>query len=415
MDKQEQYRLGMAAYNAGRYEKAIELLTPLASEGTGIQALLSRFYLGQAHYRLGRRLFQDRRFQDATRHFQRASGANVNGGGIARFLAGCFAAEQQYDLAARELEPRLREEPENVKLRIQLALTQYKMGDPIEAVRTLRAGLYQQPDHAELHYQLGVMLAAEQNYAEAERCFEGALAYQPTNAAAYERLAQICGVTQRHDRAMRYLEKAQELDPWNARIAFQLSLLCQSGPNQDHPSTMMAEAPESLPELDKVAIDRLGQAIIEEPDFVTAFLDLPESEVDREVFSALAATIERALENRPEFADLHFHCGAVYERLGRRVEAIEHTEQAVALNPRYVNALIQLADLYRQTDQWAMGVERLEQAVLAGADYPDIHYMLGQLYQAGGRVDHARKAYRRALDLNRNYKAARQALETLRV
>ena len=52
MHRQESYRLGMAAYHAGRYEKAIELLTPLASDGTDRQRhLLCRYYLGQAHYR----------------------------------------------------------------------------------------------------------------------------------------------------------------------------------------------------------------------------------------------------------------------------------------------------------------------------------------------------------------------------
>jgi predicted Zn-dependent protease len=74
-----------------------------------------------------------------------------------------------------------------------------------------------------------------------------------------------------------------------------------------------------------------------------------------------------------------------------------------------------LADLYGQTDQWARGVERLEQAIRAGADDPGVHCLIGRLCQAGGQLDRARQAYKRALDLNENYSAAKEALEALPV
>jgi len=157
------------------------------------------------------------------------------------------------------------------------------------------------------------------------------------------------------------------------------------------------------------------EIVAEEPDFVTAFLSLPESDIDQEVFTTLAAILEDGLQNHPEFADLHYHCGAVYRRLGRRTDAIAHTELAVDINPRYVNALVQLAELYGQTDQWAMGVERLQQAIDAGGDFPDVHLLLGRLYQAGGQPHRAREAFQHALALNDGYESARRSLEALSV
>ncbi|HOW71880.1 MAG TPA: tetratricopeptide repeat protein [Phycisphaerae bacterium] len=413
MSKREQYRLGMSAYNAGRYEKAIELLTPLVTMNSSPQGLLSRFYLGQAHYHLGVRLFETQKYQDATNHFQNAAGVNSNGGGIARFLVNCYVADGRYDMAVRELESMLGQDPGNAGLRIRLALAQYKQGSPLAALSTIREGIARQPDHAELQYQLGIMLAGEDEFAEAERCFEMTIACEPTHAGAYERLAQICAVTGRSDRALEYLEQAHALDPWNARIAFQLSVLGQGeviGGRRERIAWRLPTAPGAA---EPGEIDRLSELLASEPDFVSAFLALPESEVDEEVFSTLAATLERALENHPEYADLHFHCGAVYRRLGRRVDAIEHTEQAVEINPGYVNALIQLAELYSQTDQWAMGIERLEQAIEKGADYPDVHCLIGRLYQTGGQTGRARLAFERALSLNQNYRTAKEALASL--
>ena len=415
MSKRECYRLGMSAYHAGHYEQAIELLTPLACDDGESLALLSRFYLGQAHYRLAIRWFSEQRFSEAACHFQVAARMNTSGGGFARFLAACYIGTRQFHLAARELESMLRREPENVELRIRLALAQYRQGDPIEAMAALREGLCRQPHEAQLHYQLGVMLAAEEDFTEAERSFEMAVVCDPSHAGAYERLAQICSVHGRHARALEYLEKAHELEPLNARLALQLSLLGESQIKTGRRTELAWQVAADAPESDESALDQLGQAIVDEPDFVEAFLSLPESEVDQEVFSTLAATLERALQNRPEYADLHYHCGAVYRRLGRRHDAIEHTERAVQINPKYANALIQLADLYGQTDQWARGVERLEQAIRAGADDPDVHCLIGRLCQAGGQLDRARQAYKRALDLNENYSVAKEALEALPV
>lgn len=414
MNRQERYRLGMAAYRAGRHEKTIELLTPLISDNSSIQqVLLCRYYLGQAHYRLGIRMFERQSYAQATHHFQTAAGLNACGGGFARFLVACHVGSQRFDLAARELDDMLRREPTNVELRIKLALSQYKMGGRLEAMTTLREGLCLEANHAELHYQLGVVLAAENDLAEAERCFEKAVLFDESHAGAYEKLAQVCAAAGRHERAGEHLRKAHGLDPYNARIALALALLGRSQQAGTPRPEIAFNVPIEAPDLDRAAIERLGRIVVQEPDFITAFLSLPGSEIDEEVFSALAAILEQALYNYPEFADLHYHCGAVYRRLGRRIDAIEHTERAVEINPQYVIALIQLAELYGQTDQWAMGVERLEQAIAAGGDYPDVHLLLGKLCQAGGQTDRARRAFQRALDLNGDYQTARDCLSAL--
>lgn len=415
MTNRQRYRLGMSAYNAKRYPEAIENLTPLASSHHRATGLLGRFYLGQAHYRLAIDLFDQGLFQNAASHFQAAARANPSGVGFARFLAACYVGTGRLDLAAHEFEVLLRGDPDDAELRIRLALAQFKQGSPVEGMATLREGIRQQGTNAKLHYQLGVMLAAEDELAEAEQLFEKAIALDPSHAEAYERLGQCCSVNGRHERALHYLQRAHGLNPSNPRIALQLSLLARSMIEAGQEPAIRWGPVVSQPQLDHAAIDRLGEAITAEPDFVEAFLSLPASEVDEEVFSTLAATLEHALQKHPEFADLHYHCGAVYRRLGRNQDAIDHAERAVQINPRYVNALILLAQLYGQTDRWAAGLERLEQAVRAGGNCPDVHFLIGQLCQNGGQPDRARQAYQRALDLKQDYQAAREALDALTV
>ncbi|UCD29968.1 MAG: tetratricopeptide repeat protein [Planctomycetota bacterium] len=413
MNKNRRYRLGMSAYNAGRYREAIEHLTSLVEGEKGTIALLSRFYLGQAHYRLALDCFKEQQYAQATQHFQAAARINPLGGGFARFLVACHVGTGRYDLAGHELENLLARQPDDAGACIRLALIRWKQGSLVEAVTILRQGVHRQPDNAELHYQLGVMLAADDELTEAEKLFEKTVMLDPLHVRAFEKLAHCCALNCRHERAMGYLKRAHELDPSNAGVGLQLNLLAQSMISGEYQPDIEWRMPISGPEFDEMAVDKLGEAITDEPDFVRSFLSLPASEVDEEVFSTLAVTLEHALRKHPEYADLHYHCGEIYNRLGNRVDAIRHVEWAVRINPRYVNALILLAQLYGQTNNWAEGVERLQEAIRKGGDYPDVHYLIGRLYQSGGQQDRAREAYRRALELNEKYQQARDALAAL--
>lgn len=414
MDHTRRYRSGMAAYDAGRFIEAIEHLAPLAKGGRGTVSVLSRFYLGQAHYRLAHGHFEARRFADAARHFQASASANPSGGDFARFLAVCHVGMGQLDRASEDFDRLLARHPGDATLRIRSALARHRLGHAVEALSILQEGLRRCVDHAELHYQLGVILAAEGEVDEAERQFERVIDLDASHAAAHERLAQCFGARQQPRRALEHLETANRLEPGNSRIALQLSILAQEIDDPDLRERLRLRRP-ATPRYDERDLDRLSDAILSEPEFVQAFLSLPPSEVDQEVFGLLAATLERALAGHPEYADLHYHCSAVYRRLGKARDAIDHAERAVRINPRYTDALILLARLYGQTDRCVPAIERLEEAVRNGADYPDVHYLLGGLYQRSKRQDMACRAYERALELNRNYSAAREALAALTV
>lgn len=415
MEDCEAYREGMAAFHAGRYEDVIERLTPTASYGEGAIRLISRFYLGQAHYRLAVRLFDQRRFREAGEHFRKATELDPSGGGVAGFLAACCPADKRLEEAAVRYAEQVRRHPGDSAARVRLALARWKLGQPGEAMDLLREGLAACPDDAEWYYQLGVMTAAQERLEEARSLFERAVSIDPSHAGAHERLAQCHGAAGRARPALEHLEKAHRLQPGNARVAMQISVLAGVVAEPGLRLKLAEQTEGATPRYAPADIERLGEAIISEPDFVEAFLRLPQTEVDHEVFNVLRATLEKALEKHPEFADLHYHCGRVYHRLGRDRTAIRHVERAVQINPRYVDALVLLARLYGRTDRWASGVERLQQAIDAGADYPDVHYLVGRLFQQGNRPEQARQAYLRALDLNSDYQAAREALAALKV
>lgn len=412
MNRPDYYRRGMEAFSAGRYREAIRLLTPLTAGRREARALISRYYLAQARHRLGVECFRRRSYREAIEHFRAAVQFNPSGGDVGRYLAACFAGISDFPSAERQWTEDLAKDPANSDIRVRLAMALFKQGKQPGAEKLLRAGLQRSPSDSELNYHLGVMLASRDETAEATRCFKAALRHNDRHAGALERLAQCAAVEGRHHEVLPYLRGAYEADPSNPRVVLQMSLLLQSQIALGQPPLIELNRAAATP-LDPKAIERLAEVVVEEPEFVETFLSLPPSDVDAEVFLAVAATLERALAERPEFADLHYHCGQVYHRLGHTDSAIKHAEQATRINPRYLSALSLLGRLYADTDRNQVGIDRLQQAVEAGADYPDVHLVLGDLFCKERRWDQARTAYERALRLNGTFEPARKALAGL--
>ncbi|MEE8384398.1 MAG: tetratricopeptide repeat protein, partial [Dehalococcoidia bacterium] len=257
--------------------------------------------------------------------------------------------------------------------------------------------------------------AAAEEFDPAVEALSEAVARAPLDAEIRKNLGLALAAAGRARQAVEHLAIAQKLRPHDAYAALLLSLAVkadQAAETTDGPLAV-DPAPAEMAPADEAAIETLGDLLTKDPDFVEAFLSLPESEVDAEIFAMLAAVLGQALEKHPDYADLHHHCARVYGRLGRIESAITEESRAVEINPRYVQALIQLGRLYVQADRSGAAIQRLQAAIESGGDYPDVHFMLGELHRGEGRAPQACRAYRRALALNSDYTSARRALEAL--
>ncbi len=405
------YQLGVAAYDCGRYSEAISLLSRMADRGDAA-GTLSRFYLGQAHLQIGLGELRSRRFKPAIQHLQAAAAADRTRGDLGRHLAAAYAGDGRYDLASREFEGMIARGAGDSDTPIRMAHSQWRQGRPEAAIETMLGAIRRERGRAELHFQLGLFQAAADDYAAAISAFSEATRLAPGDADAHQHLGLTYAATGELGNALTHLRVARRLAPRDSYLALQFALATQAAAGEG----IALEPEDDLPaggKFDQRAIERLGQTVLGDPDFVEAFLALPQTGIDRDVFATLAATLEWALERHSEYADLHFHCSRVYERLGRRDEAIAAAARALQANPQYVQAMIHLGRLYAETDQTQDGIDRLQEAIERGGDYPDVHYLLGQLYRRRGDRPRARRSFERALELNEGYSAARSALAEL--
>lgn len=401
------YQQGIAAFETGRYVEAIDKLASIADEDS-LPGTLARFYLGQAHMKQGIAELDAKEFSSAARHFAAARRINPDSAGLTKYIIACHVGQGRFDMVAHEIERSPQENGRDPSIQIRLAHAFLRDGQQERAIETLTDAIDAAPRRADLRFQLGLIHASAGEYESATTHLEAAARLSPFDATIQLHLGLTYGARQMHGEATRRLHSAQRLKPHDAYIAQLLAMAMQES------GEVVAKAAEYAPPTDdQAALDTLGEVITSDPDFVEAFLNLPVTETDEKIFAMLAATMERALERHADYADLHFHCSRIYKRLGRTQEAISFADLAVRINPKYVQALIQLGRLYLETNESGPAMERLQAAIEAGGDYPDVHYMLGELHRRDGRKEEARAAYRRALSLNGNYMSARRALETV--
>ncbi len=159
----------------------------------------------------------------------------------------------------------------------------------------------------------------------------------------------------------------------------------------------------------------------------------------------------RAVTLDPTDSAAHNNLGNIYFRLDDCNQAIFELTQAANLNPRSLSAVSQLGIAQFECEQVADSIPRLQQAIdIDGVSIPALHtylarayleqgrldnavlsaqkgallppvsaealYWLGQSYEARnnpGDLELAREAYKRALEVNPNYRPAQEALDKL--
>jgi tetratricopeptide (TPR) repeat protein len=414
----QRYRSGVEALDRGRFEDAISHLKPVVTS-RGPAQVLGKYYLSQAHMGQGRRCLLERKHSEAVKHFRAAQKLNPQSAELGDLLVQSLISDNRPDAAITELEKTRTVHGHTVPRAIRLALLQWRLGRREEAVATLEQARRQRPDDADIPYQLALMSAEQGQYEAARTLLQDAVAMRPTHARAHRHLGLVFGALEQPEHAAAALADAARLLPRDAAVALELATALRACDRRVS-ATLTAEL--TVPTdasadhaARRAAAERLGEVFASEPDMIGAFLDLPRSARDFELFEMLAAATAVALSHHPGYADLHRCAALIQLRLGRFEDAMGFIDRALQINPRYVAAMIDRGRILATQNRPDDAVRTLRQAVAHGGDYADVHFHIGDAHRKAGRPADARLEFHRALRINSGFSAARQALEALAV
>ena len=120
--------------------------------------------------------------------------------------------------------------------------------------------------------------------------------------------------------------------------------------------------------------------------------------------------LERFLETRREFADVHYMVGTLHEQADDLAAAAESLREALRQNPGYAEAMVALASIYERLGEFSRSralAERVAQLALPTAGALDattrgklanLEAALADAYRDAGALSDAVEAYRKALD-----------------
>jgi len=252
----------------------------------------------------------------------------------------------------------------------------------LEAARQLVQGLLKINDTAELHNLLGQIEEKDKNYVAAANELEIAAHKDPSESNLFDWGSELL-MHRTLEPAIDVFRQAVERYPNSARMAIGFGIALYSRGNYDDAVKSLLRAADLSPS-DPRCYFFLSKAYDSTPNHADEVIQ----RFSR--FSELQPGNARALYyyamslwkgKRAQDAGLDFH----------QIESL--LQKAVALDPKFADAHLQLGNLYSDQAQYAASIPEYGKALENNPDLADAHYRLGQAYVHTGQKEKAQEQF----------------------
>lgn len=134
-----------------------------------------------------------------------------------------------------------------------------------------------------------------------------------------------------------------------------------------------------------------------EPDHLRARINLGLVEIHRRRIKAGLEHCKEALDQSPDATKAHYCVGLGYIRQGKAGPAGAAFARALALDPKYPEAQLEQAHIFRQARDFPAAIQLYRKAVRARPNDPDLHVHLGYCYKQTDQLPAARVEYSKAI------------------
>lgn len=337
--------LGVILDESGRYVQAIERLKKAIDyDGKNVHAY---YNLSLAYKHAGR-------YSDARTSIQKAKKIAPNDPKISLFAGNLLNENNDTGGAIEEYKEGLSTAPNDPYLVYNLAVSQYKQGNVVEAMdnfkKSIMAGKNGQVSEFS-HSYIGTIYFHREDYEGAEHHFREAFAINPREAKYAYNLGLILLKKGRQEEAIQFFEKALETGTSNTQIY-----------------RYIAESYEDL---------KMGDNAI--------------------------MALEKALSIKPDDIDTMFQLADLYYNMGRLSQAEEIFRKIIKVTPGDIhteNALVNLGIILDDMERHNEAISALEQAISINPNNDVAYYNLGIAFKNAGQPTQAIESWKKASSLN---------------
>jgi tetratricopeptide (TPR) repeat protein len=287
-----------------------------------------------------------------------------------------------------------------------LAYVQMKLGKYRDAAAAFEAALKIRPDYFPARLNLAECLLSIGQLRESRALFEEIVRKYPDNPEAYYGLGRVESQQGDAESAARTLEKAIELFPQYGGAHYALAMvyrkLGKGSEAQAQFAAYQANVANNPSEVDplRAAVQHLNQTPLR---YLRQGIELEQA---GDLQGAIQAHL-KAIELDPDFVQAHINLIQLYARAGEYSKAEEEYRIAVRLNPHRADCYYNYGVLMFGLGKYAEAEQAFRQAIAGNPYYAQAHNNLGFLLQQQGHLQEALREFEEAVKYQPDYRLAR--------
>lgn len=347
----------------------------------------------EPHYQLGLAYLQTVNYPMAVREFRKTIQLNPKHEAAQLKLAQLMTASRNRDFvqqAATSLERLLATSSENAEAIDTLAIAEFQLGKPEDAVKRLQETLRKFPNHLASAVTLARMKVAQSDLTGAEAVLKEAVASAPQSSEAVLALGQLYLLMKQPGNAETQVRRALQLEPKNPAALLSLAVIQTAGNRLDEADQtyrQLAALPDrSLRSLHAIFLYRTGKKDLALAEF------------------------ERLAKSDPDDRGARSRLFAAYLERGKLAEAQAVLTAALKRNPKDTEALLQRSELSLKSGAVSDAERDVKDVLRLQPDSAEAHFILARVCQAEMLYKNQQQELNESLRLKPDFLQARLAL-----
>lgn len=294
-----------------------------------------------------------------------------------------------------DLNQSIEDQPKNDSLFHERARAYLQRGKINEALSDINEAIALNSGESRYLLTLSDVYFAMGQLKKTQQTLQKVLINDQDNVDAMLKMAELNLYRKTYDKAFGFLNQAMKIEPENARIYFLSGMV-----NKDKGDTSKARrdfhrATENRQEYYEAWI-QLGLIASRKNDSLAEFY------------------YQNALKIRPESEEAHYNLGMFYQENEKYQKAINTYNQLLDINPQHKHAYYNLGYIHLTgTGKYKKAERYFRQVLDLDSSYVDAVYNLGSSLEQQGKLDEARKQYKKTLELEENYSLGIEGMNRL--
>lgn len=279
----------------------------------------------------------------------------------------------------------------------------YLAGDYKNAIKLYKKAIKMKPDFVKPYNKLGLSYIALNQVDHAIFYYKKAIHIDANCAEAYYNLGVASEIKYKHDtkKAEEAYEKVIKLNNDNysfVRASLNLARIYRKQKKFDD------------------AILLLREAVKKEPNFAPIYNEIGLTYFDSGLNDFAINNFKKAIEveEQKKYPEAATNLGIVYLKQGKLAKAITQFEEAIKMDDKFPGSHYNYGNALIINGFYEKAKAHLKKAILLNPDFTEAYYVLGKAHQKLNEFDEATKAYKMALEKDKNYILAKNALEELK-